>query len=287
MGVKRPRGGQQQRLSRAAAAQEPALQSFLASFLIQQFAWGHFSGQMVQQIAELAIKDVKAAQETNGKLTDLESLAAVGTKGKHSQHVHRDIMKQCEKLSHLPQGAEVNIPFGRNLGEHKQHILLPHELFSCIYHKYKNTWAKSILPGLSELRAFWESNQDHPNMENHPLKLQDGYQSKCIPLGLHGDEVPVVGRGKCWSKSLLTFQWVSLLAGSTGTVDKMMWIWAVFDQCLRPGPQGTLECFWEVLVWSLSWLMKGTWPSHDWKGNRCFVVQNMFWLQTSHTFKRI
>jgi hypothetical protein len=268
MPVITPRGGQQQRINRASASENQILQSALATFLLEQFAWGHFSGQLVQQIAELAIKDAQAMQENpNGKLLELESLARVGSNGKHSQHVHRDIMALTNNKTQLPVPCKVVLPFGRQLGDQTQTILLPHEVFSSIYHKYKDTWQKSILPSQDVLTSFWDANQGHPNMANHPIQLLENYRTKCIPLGMHGDEVPVTGKGKCWSKSMLTFQWISLI-GLGGTRDRVMWIWSVFDQCLQSGPEGTLQCFWKVLSWSLEWLMKGLWPSHDWNGVR-------------------
>ena len=270
MGVIKPKGGQSQRVSRSVASEETILQSCLATFLIQQFAWGQFSGQMVQKIAELAMKDAQAMQNNpKGKLKELQDLSEVGSNGDHSQHVHRDIMKLTANKTRLPAPCKVDLPFGRQLGNQTQTILLPHEVFSCIYHKYKDTWALSILPNLDGLTSFWDSNQEHPNMANHPLQLQDNYRTKCIPLGMRGDEVPVTGRGKCWSKCMLTFQWISLI-GQGGTNDRVMWIWSVFDQCLQSGPEGTLQCFWKVLSWSFSWLLRGLWPSHDWSGVRFF-----------------
>jgi hypothetical protein len=265
MGVTRPRGSLQKRVARVAAAQEPVLQSALAAFLISQFAWGHFSGQLVQKIAELAVADINAAKETNGKFQDLNGLAQVGNKGRLSNNVHRDIMRQVSSQSKLPQALEVVLPFSRNLGLQAQTLFLPHEVFASIYHNYKNTWEKTILPDANRLQEFWEANEGHQNMENHPLRLVPNWKEKCIPIGMHGDEVPVTGKGKCWSKSMLTFQWLSLI-GDGGTTDKLVWIWAAFDKLLKPGEQGTLQKFWAVMVWSFTWLLKGLWPSHDWMG---------------------
>ena len=71
---------------------------------MMQFAWGHFSGQMVQQIAELAMKDFQSAMEKKGTLQELQKLAGVGDHGKRSNNVHRDtnasgvqiVICQCE-----------------------------------------------------------------------------------------------------------------------------------------------------------------------------------------------
>ena len=207
-----PRGGQLQRIARASYQQEPTIrQSSLAEFLISQFAWGHFSGQLVQKLAELALSNIKAAGVSSVKYQDLENLAKAGSNGLYSNHVHRDIMHQYNSTSQLPSPLPLMIPFARNLGNQNQSILLPHEVFASMYHSYKNAWSSSILPDTNKMREFWESSQNHPNMQANPIAMISNYKEKYIPLALHGDEVPITGKGTCWSKSMLTFQWFSLI----------------------------------------------------------------------------
>jgi hypothetical protein len=171
MSSKRPRGGQHQRLDRAANAYEPVLNSCLAEFLTYQFAWGHFSAQMIQEIAALALKDIHAYIDKPGKFTELEKLASAGSNGKHINNVHRDVMSLVGTRTKLPNPCNVKIEFGLSLGSQIQAILLPHEMFSCIFHNYPNTWSLSVLPSQERLASFWEANQGHPNMSNHPVKL--------------------------------------------------------------------------------------------------------------------
>ena len=92
MTSKRPRGGQHQRVDRAVHEHEPILSSSLAEFLTYQFAWGHFSAQLIQEIADLALKDIQAYSKSQGKFPDLEKLASAGSNGKHINNVHRDVM---------------------------------------------------------------------------------------------------------------------------------------------------------------------------------------------------
>lgn len=68
--AKRRRGGIQQRIAkqREDAKQYP---SVLAEFLVSQFAWGHFSAQMVQTIAGLAMKDIMKVSDDYEQLDDL------------------------------------------------------------------------------------------------------------------------------------------------------------------------------------------------------------------------
>ena len=89
---------------------------------------------------------------------------------------------------------------------------------------------------------------------------------KVIPIGIHGDEVPVAGRGKVYVKLSIVFTWFSLLCHSLPTKESLLWIWACAPQCFKDGCEGTIEVFWKLLPWSLNSLATGTWPSHDYRG---------------------
>ena len=88
-------------------------------------------------------------------------------------------------------------------------------------------------------------------------------ESKCIPIGFHGDEAPIAGKGKCWCKSMLTFEWCSLV-GFGSTCEKMLWVWGTFEKIMVAE---TLPAFFRVLAWSFFWLQQGRWPTQDWQGN--------------------
>ena len=79
--------------------------------------------------------------------------------------------------------------------------------------------------------------------------------------------MPITGKGKCWCKSLLTFEWCSLL-GHGKTCDRMFWIWGTFDKMMEVEHEPyTLTYFWRILSWSFFWLQQGRWPTTDWQGN--------------------
>ena len=65
-----PGGGRQQRAMR----QEVKLQSKVARFPLEKFAWGFISTIFLQQIAALILEDIKLAQQTGGNFDDLEDL---------------------------------------------------------------------------------------------------------------------------------------------------------------------------------------------------------------------
>jgi hypothetical protein len=178
-------------------------------------------------------------------LKELEQISKIGGAGNLSNNMHRDL-QQFQQKSLLPQPFEVEMPFA-GVGLQKQYIMLPHELFSSLYHNYKEQWDSILLPDPSKLVEFWEAQSTHPNMEGNPIQSRPDYKTKCLPIGFHGDEVPITGKGKVWSKSMLTFEWTSLL---------------------DTAETGTLPFFWKILSWSFYWLQQGKWPTHDWQNNQ-------------------
>ena len=117
----------------------------------------------------------------------------------------------------LPQPLQVFLPLVCPGGRALQSILLPHELFHCLWTNYRDHWRQCFLPGgVEELREFWSRYDAHPSMEGSVLKEKKRYRELLIPLGLHGDAVPTVGCGKVWAKLLQCYSWHGMLGrGST------------------------------------------------------------------------
>ena len=103
-------------------------------------------------------------------------------------------------------------------------MLLPHVLFSAIYHAYKAAWQKIILLSEERLQGFWQLQAQHPALEGHPvLNSTPDLRNKMLPLALHGDGTPVIGIGKIWSRQLTIFSFNSLL-GRGVTKEKLFWM---------------------------------------------------------------
>ena len=96
------------------------------------------------------------------------------------------------------------------VAERVQAIVLPHKQFANLYHKHPDRWKELICPSQEVIKDFWENMADHPLMISTPLKTREGgYMSNCVPIRIHGDDVPVVGVGKCWQKMASVFSWRS------------------------------------------------------------------------------
>lgn len=262
------RGGIQQRIARAEQLARPELESELAAWLTEQVLWGIFSPQVAQQIAMFACNDIEKVRSSNGTLPKLLQLSRLGSAGKYPNHCHRDFLEANTGQTLLYPSFEFEVELAEPVGKTTQEILLPHEMFSAIYHSYPCTWNKLMVDGGEDaLEEFWSTQDEHPTMQNNPIKERANYKRKCIPLALHGDEVPVVGKGKVWSKSVLTFEWLSL-CGTGATTSTLFWIWSCFEKLVVEGAGGTLETVFQLLKWSFTCLFNGTWPSRNHQGKR-------------------
>ena len=136
--------GRKRRASGAgvAAASSELPGSTLRVWLLEMYAWGLLTPQQVQAISERALHDAREK-----RISDLEPLARLGSSGRHSNNVHRDLVKLVAQLPKMcdpsritlrKNAAEVAVPIeGVPADEHAYTITLPHELFSSIYHTYK------------------------------------------------------------------------------------------------------------------------------------------------------
>ena len=98
-------------------------------------------------------------------------------------------------------------------------------------------------------------------MAMHPAL---GDSAKQIPIAVHGDGVPIVGKGKIWCKSSWVYSWSSLLSEAP-TKDKQFYIGMVWDTLQGPETMGS---FFKVMAWSLKFLQQGIWPTEDYQGNK-------------------
>ena len=247
---KRKTGGIQQRLAKAEAQdKEKALKERerLALSMATKWAWGHLSPQEIQITAADAIADMKTfGMEQLPQW--LSKFAALGSNGVHSNNMHLELLKMFEPQSSLPKPLVVHLVFKDQ--KHLQSLMLPHELFSALYHHYPSTFQKHFMPGGTEqVSKFWSKFAKHPSMEGHEIFASKNYQHRALPLNLHGDGVPVTGKGKVWVKMMLTLSWTGCLAeGSSKDTCNLIWgvpwkqiMWPHLYQCVA-----TLQ-HWTVL----------------------------------------
>ena len=257
--------------------------SKLVQNLLKDFAWGGMSAQKLQEICQCSAQDLKALRKVMGDqgLTlpqktsveqDQEAVASIGVGGQYSNKCYSDLMKKVEGNISLPKPYRTRMKFAKPLGDQVQEMLLPHELFAAFF-QYKATWNKVVLPDQTLPLKFWKAQHLHPQWKGHPVEsMSDAQLKMIIPLSLHGDEVPVTGIGKQWSRKMVNFSWHSLISTTASVQDSQFFIWALFDKAGLSGDENeegynTLWKFFDILAWSLDSLFKGTYPTHDVHGH--------------------
>ena len=186
--AKKRRIGQRQRLAlidhEQAAKKET---SELAEYLVEQWGWAHISPQTVQQVASTGCSDM-----TDDAPLPLQKLGRLG--GGYSNKMSADMISSHK--SQLPAAAIVSLPYKK--GSFLQKLLLPHEMLAAIFHNYRGTFENMLVGPHGNLEKIWRCSRHHPGMALHPAL---GNTTHLIPIGIHGDGVPIVGKGKIWCKS--------------------------------------------------------------------------------------
>ena len=150
-------------------------------------------------------------------------LSSLGASGTSPQNAHRDLLATLGRQNQITM--EVELPFASNnrLGHEylQQSLLLPHSMFAHLYANYPEVFRSFVLGGKQNTEEFWAAIEGSDHYNDHWVKdFED--RGHVIPLGLHGDGVPVVGRGKSWSKSLEIYSWSSLMSAGARTLQGLL-----------------------------------------------------------------
>lgn len=255
------RGGVRQRLAQAAS--EPQ-SSKLAQLLLELWSWGDISTPMVQKLA--------AAAESDGiKSADLALLAGLGSRGVYPGNMHAELARRAPP-SHIGEALSrirvfyqnTRCPLGGIIAANAP-IILPHELFSVMYHRYRSAFVKHILGGdAANIKSFWNSMRGDPYFDGHPCSKRHDVLTRAVPLALHGDGVSVVGIKKTWTKSVDAYSWSSLLVTGGSLICNNFLIFIMYWKLLvSTEAMNSHTHFCKVLAWSFYWLAVGRWPTRD------------------------
>ena len=244
--------------------------SVLCTLLLNMFAWGELSAQQCQKIADASWKDAQAYKGEEAHLDDLLCVAKIGSFGRYANKCYADLMSTLPRRVKVPEPFVPKLP--TTFGFLNQAMLLPHELFSCLYNEYQSIWKQFVCPSVEKVEEFWKTNVYHPAMSAAAsFTTRPGWPGKFVPLSFHGDDVPVVGVGKVWSQAMTTFSWCSLV-GIGDTKDCQYFIYGMFERLRVKNhanvEEDTLWSFFRVLTWSFRALAHGAWPKADHTGRK-------------------
>lgn len=158
------------------------------------------------RIAKSAKDDFDEAGELGlTVIPDLSVLAGLGTDGLYPNHMNSELIQKLTAPGLQP--FNVAIPLKDKTGNgwsfYNQSLLLPHETFAAYFHVYPEAWRRHICPSTAKITEFWQEMEENPQFLGHPVRDRETFRTKAIPIGLHGDGVPVTGVGKAWAMYVL------------------------------------------------------------------------------------
>ena len=261
---KRRKGGQRQRMNIASKQEDTGLQtSKLANLLLERWAWGEISPQNLQATAAAVVADFEASSAKPP--SDLAVLANLGSHGRHPNKMHQELLHFANKGCSFSKPFSIKMGFKQPWAEQFQTMLLPHVVFSDLFHHYPDAFQQYVCASDRTLVEFWQLQKQHPAYPGHPVS-QAGFQaSNSIPLAMHGDGTPAIGVGKIWARMLTSYSWCSLVCQPAWTKDSQFPIWFVFDECDQG--DSTSE-FFTILSWSFKALQTGLWPAENHLGEK-------------------
>ena len=108
--------------------------------------WGHMTPQIMQKVMSLFKQDLAVFQDGCLDTKHIDRLAGLGTNGTHPNNIWSQFKNMLPEPK-LPNLQMVWLPMSHTtLGRITKQIpmLLPHTLFSAIYHHYPEMWQKIL-----------------------------------------------------------------------------------------------------------------------------------------------
>lgn len=180
----------------------------MGGLAVMMVLWGQVSPQLLRTIMEFFGKDLDNHKLGTPDTDPIRKFAAMGTSGRYPKTIRRDF-KALLPDPKLPKLHDVLLPMVHNvLGMFRRNVLmiLPHELSTAIYRHYPDIWTNIIYGSREHCKQFWHSVRRGQHFLQHPVRIRQDFETKCVPLKLHGDGTPVTGLGKSWGKLVDIFR---------------------------------------------------------------------------------
>ena len=260
------------------------LDSDLAGYLLEEWAWGKISAAELQRLSSHALSDqhrllssLKLSNDFASK--SLAKFASLGDSGKYEGNVKRDLLRYLGDPA-LPEPEFTVVPMARlkASGDEDTSVVLqsfpiyePHVLFAWMYHHMRRRFVDLFLggdPAGGGLRKFWQhvrATKD-PRLEGHDTKSRGDWDRLAVPASIHGDAVPCTSVGKAGTKSFNIYSFAGLL-GKGSTLLQKHYIFGNFT-CNEVDTEehDFGHAVWVRVLWSLWFLYLGIWPTTDPQG---------------------
>ena len=235
--------------------------SNLTKHMLWLFGKGDISAGRLQRLASAAASD---GVYNHDEL--LQKISKAGQSGQHSGNIHRDIIRACRAAGLMNSAAQpyiVTLPNDQGTAN----VFLPHEVYSDLAAEVglQNLHLKpeELLEehGLGDLLRAWGS---HPDVGIAADQLQ-----QIGIVGMHCDGVPYTTSNRAGSSKSVFAASLNVVSSPDDRIRarrQPLFLLRKARLC-SCGCQGfhTFQALFEVLSWSMSFLMTGTWPAcrHD------------------------
>ena len=220
--------------------------SVLSERLQEAWGWGLLSAPLLQWLADGAVQDGSQG---------VQDLANIGSKGMHEGNCHRDLVRLLKPRCQLPSPTLVRVPLlqvkDNAVIQGDWPVLLPSHLLQ-YFAGHMPHKMEALLEGA---RKFWSTlPENDPKLRGHPCHgWEAGWQSKTLPLALHGDAGTYTKAGE----SVIVVSWGSLLHRSE-TWDSIYLIFAIPKGALVKEPdQNTLNILFEAVAADFKAMLTG------------------------------
>ena len=137
----------------------PSAPSALASFLVEQWSWGLMSPQQVQRLMDKAKEDLEAHANGTLDFAEVERLASIGASGSSECNAFRDLKHQLADSKLAAATFSFMLPMKSPLcrfvmSNYPQELLLPHDMFSIMFHSYPDEFATKLLLVESSISVY-------------------------------------------------------------------------------------------------------------------------------------
>jgi hypothetical protein len=248
---------------------------------VKGWAWGRISATQLQDDMNNAYFDqvalLRRLNMSSGHASkSLRVFAGLGSSGRYTGNIKRDLVAALgDPQVPLPHFEEVHMLASKGAADDTPQavdfpILLPHEFFAHMYKTHPKRFASLFLDSAEghnkALPAFWSeaARRKDPRLQYHPMCREPSWMERAVPYSLHGDAVPCLNIGKPGTRSFDTYSWQGILSRGT-TKEVKLYIFGLFEHVKT---DHTMSQIWTVVMWSLSWMLKGLWPDRDHMGNR-------------------
>ena len=201
---------------------------------------------------------------TSGAHESIQEIAMM----KRSQHFEQQLHTWTSKqhfCQFMPKPFEFACWKATKWGpkELSHHAILPHDLFSAIYHESFELFEKLFTGGDDNMLEWWRQAEEVGGdwFQLHPVIQSQPDAAKRVPFGFHGDDAGAQGE-----ECILCVTWGSVAVDLPTLDSRLVFSLLKLSEKVLLPDDPTMQMLYKVLAWSFKSLSTGKHPYEDHMG---------------------